>query len=169
MDLLEALEDRIVRKIAGKDATFVFLSARDRADLLREDLKQRKAAHKERRDEVLANLTAAGITGEQMFAELETHADNAPSTVTEQDWITFVNDPLNEQAIYSLSLKEVHGDKAEELASKARLTLGDKAKLCGLVVMTEPAAPEGQPDPNLNPPPAYGTTGTTSTGSTPAV
>src|SRR5436853_399166 len=44
-DILEATEDRIVRKVLGEDRTFLILTAYDRADLLREDLEQRQKRH----------------------------------------------------------------------------------------------------------------------------
>lgn len=162
MDLLEATQDRIIRKVSGEDRTFCYLTARERADLLRADLERRKKEHKERRQEVLDNLTAAGITGEQMFAELEHHADLAPKTVTEQDWIDFVNDVLNEQDILIASLRRVHGADAEKIAEAVNISLSDKAAICGLSVVS---AKQGTTDPNQPIPASYQTPGVNSTGS----
>lgn len=159
MDLLEATHDSIVRKVNGKDCTFRFLSAYDRAELLRADLKRRQEAWKERRQRLIDNLTLSGITGEKMFNELEHFEDQTPTSATIQDWIDFVNDNTNEVAILEASLRHNHGDAAKELSEKATVSMSDRAEICGLKVGEE------KPDPNPEIPAAYSTPGETSTGS----
>jgi hypothetical protein len=165
-DLLEATEDRIVRKISGVDRTFLCLTAYDRADLLRADLTKRQESRVARKQKLIENLKLAGITGEQMFTELEAFDGEYPETASEQDWITFVNDPLNEVSILVRSLN-TYGPEAESIAKKTAITLTDKATLCGLSVMTrsETTAPNPQTAPTC-----YETTAPeTSTGEKPTV
>jgi hypothetical protein len=165
MDLLEATQPDVKRRIGDTDCTFKLLTAYDRAELLRAVLAERQAAWKAQRAELVENLKLAEITGAQAFTELENFREQSPQSVTEQDWIHYVNDPTKEPAIFTAALRDAHGDKAEGLAKKARLTMGEKAIICGLQVLT----PEDAPDPNSQTaiPKSYGTPETNSTGSTP--
>lgn len=158
MDLIEATEDRIVRKIGGQDYTFHFLTAHDRAELLRADLATRQAAWKSRRERLIENMELAKLDGPQRFAQLEDFEDQTPQSVSLMDWIEYVNSPINEVAIFERSLKPAHGEKAGELAKLAIISIEDKAKLCGLVVPKEeknaskPDNPSGEvSDPNAIP------------------
>lgn len=166
MDLIEATERSIVRKIDGRECTFSFLTAYDRATLMRGDLLRRREAwqgeRQRRRELLIENLKLAGISGEQMFAELEAFEDREPRAATERDWIAYVNALENELDIFAASLRPAHGDEAEALARRACLTLEDKARVCGLEIVdreqpAEPAAGGGEPAGQL-PPPAYGRT-----------
>jgi hypothetical protein len=168
MDLLEATQTSLTRKVGNEDCTFSFLTAYDRAELLRTDLAERKAAWKAERAELVENLKAAGIEGPQAFQELESYRERCPQSATETDWIMLANDPTREVAIFTASLKPVHGEKAEELAKRARLSLSDKAVICGLsVVAPEKSEAQETTDPNSDTaiPNGYGTPATTSTGS----
>jgi hypothetical protein len=162
MDLLEATSAELKRKVGDVECTFKQLTAYDRAELLRADLLERQAAWKAQRAELVANLKESGIDGEQMFAELETFRERCPYRATEQDWILFCNDPTKELLIFAAALHDAHGAHAEELARKARLSLNDKAELCGLSV----GGDKEDPDPNPTAP-AYGTPGQNSTGPKP--
>ncbi len=166
MDLLEATESTIKRKVGAQECTFTILNAYDRAELLRPEIQLRDEAVKAEREKLLANLKAAGIEGEQAFTELETFRERSPRGATESDWIDLANDPTKEVAIFTASLRAVHGAQADELAKLARLTLMDKAKLMGLGPK-EPEKEGATPDPNPQPaiPTSYGTPVTNSTGS----
>jgi hypothetical protein len=167
MDLLEATESELKRKVGREDCTFSLLTAYDRANLLRADLEERRAAHKAQREELLANLKAAEITGAQAFEELESFRERTPQTATETDWIVFVNDPTKEMQLYAASLKPTHGDRSEELAKRARLSLIDKAAICGLSIVTPKDEETPDPNPQTAIPTSYGTPGIASTGSPP--
>jgi hypothetical protein len=159
MDLLEATSAELKRKVGDVECTFKQLTAYDRAELLRADLLERQAAWKAQRAELVANLKESGIDGEQMFAELETFRERCPYRATELDWINFCNDPTKEVPIFAASLHDAHGAHAEELARKARITLNDKAQICGLSVETK--KDDLDPNPMAPTPTAYGTTGPT--------
>ncbi len=155
-DLLEATETHVDSTVDGTTRKFLFLCAYDRAEILRADLKRRQEGRDERKKKLVENLKLAGIEKEQMFAELETFDDQYPEEVTEQDWINFVNSPLNDVTILEASLAKTYPDDAPAIAKKARLTLAEKAKVCGLVVAS--AQPDGDADPNAPAPTAvYGT------------
>ncbi len=162
MDLLEATSAELKRRVGDVDCTFKQLTAYDRAELLRADLKERQEAWKAQRAELVANLKESGIEGEQMFAELETFRERCPYRATEQDWILFCNDPTKEVLIFSAALNGT--PNAGELAKNARLSLPDKAAICGLFVGGDKE--EETPDPNPTAP-AYGTPGQNSTGQKP--
>jgi hypothetical protein len=147
MDLLEATSAELKRKVGDVECTFKQLTAYDRAELLRADLLERQAAWKAQRAELVANLKESGIDGEQMFAELETFRERCPYRATELD------------SIFAASLHDAHGAHAEELARKARITLNDKAQICGLSVETK--KDDLDPNPMAPTPTAYGTTGPT--------
>lgn len=151
-DVLKVTETSITRDVAGEKRVFAFLTAYDRAELLRADLEQRQKARAEKKKNLLENLKLAGITGETMFAELENFDAQYPETVNEEDWITLVNSPLAEIDIYTKSLKAY--PEAEAIAKGARLSIEDKAKICGLSIVTRQA--EGTPDPNPSTPAVYG-------------
>ena len=170
MDLLEATEFEIKRHVGGRECTFRFLTANDRAELLRTDLKERQDAWRAERAELIENLKLAGIEGGQMFAELETFRERRPYRATESDWLVFINDPTKEVALFTASLRPVHGDEAETLAKQSRLSMEDKAKICGVAVKQPEEsddAPDDKlddaetPDPNERIPASYGTTGPT--------
>jgi hypothetical protein len=167
-DIIEATEDRIVRKVAGTDRTFLIVDAYDRAALLRDDLEQRRSARAARKLKLIENLKLAEIKGEQMYAELESFDDNDPEHVTEQDWITLVNDPMWEVAILTRSLAKTYPDEAEAIAKASRLNLADKARLCGLSVVEQRSKGEAEEtsDPNPSTPTTLGTYGTPATSST---
>jgi hypothetical protein len=167
MDLLEATQPDVKRRIGDTDCTFKLLTAYDRAELLRADLAERQAAWKSQRAELVENLKLAEITGAQAFTELENFRESAPQSVTEQDWIDYVNDPTKEVLILAASLRETHGDKAEGLARRARLSLTEKAIICGLQIIAREQETT-DPNPQTAIPSSYGTPEQTSTGSTPA-
>ncbi len=154
-DILEVTETKIVRPVNGVERTFTFLNAYDRAELLRSDLKRRQDARAARKAKLIENLKLAGITGEVMFSELENFDSQFPETADEQDWITLVNNPLEEVAIYAVSLAKVYNGESEAIAKEAALPLADKAKICGLTIVVRKE--EATPDPNPQTPAVYTT------------
>lgn len=159
-DITEATESSLKKLVGAVECTFNYLTAYDRAELLRADLKARRDEWDAGRAQLLADLDASGIEGPQKFTELQAYAENRPLRTSEADWISFVNDPLNEPAICETSLRSTHKD-ASDLAKKARLSLAEKAKICGLALIT---VEDSDPNPT---PPAYGTGDQNSTGAKP--
>jgi hypothetical protein len=157
MDLIEATRDRVDRSVNGVACTFKFLTAYDRAELLRQDLVRRQKEWTARRDRLIENLKLSGVTGEQMFTELERFEDQTPQTATIHDWIEFVNDPMNEPTIFESSLRHKHGEDAKQLAKDAVIPLDLKAEICGLQLRGDEPKEKETPDPNQVPA-AYSTT-----------
>lgn len=147
-DILAATETSITRQINGQSCVFGFLNAYDRAELLRDDLKRRQDARTARKEKLIQNLRLGEVTGMDMVAELEAFDNQFPEEVTEQDWVNLVNNPLNEMTIYTRCLAKSDPEHAEELAKHASLPIADKAKLCGLSVVTKKQEEPGQYDPN---------------------
>jgi hypothetical protein len=146
-DIIEATEDSLTLKVVGEDRTFVFLSAYDRAELLRAD-------RKKRRDALAENLKTSGISGVEYFGELQRFDEERS---TEDTWIGFVNDPEREYDIAAVSLKITYNGEAEKIAKRVKLRLADKAKICGLVMTTRETRETTDPNLKTAIPPGYGT------------
>lgn len=164
-DILEVTETFITRSVNGKPYKFRFLSAYDRAEMLRADLKRRQDLHAEHREKLIGNLKLSGINGEQMFAELEEFDHSKPTGADENDWIRLVNDVIYGVEIFQRSLSE-YGAEAEAIAKATVLPLSDKAKICGLSVFTQ-AQGGGSQDPPFRPDQTYSSTPPSSTGEKP--
>lgn len=162
-DLLEITETEITRHVAGVERKFKLLSGYERAELLRADLAARQELHRQHKAKLVENLKLANMTGPDAFTELEEFDRSYPTGATDVDWEIFVNNALNEVAIYTVSLSGC-GAEAEAVAKQASLSLADKAKICGLTVTKRepPAAAAaaavqgGAPDPT-NPTAVYAT------------
>ena len=147
MDIVTATEDHLVKKVNGGDRKFSFLCAYDRAELLRADLAFRK-------QKLIDNFKLAKIDGEPLLGELE-RFDETP--INENTWIKFVGNILNEHSILVASLAKTYPNDAEAIAKSSTITLEEKAKICGLILVDRKpeGKPEDTPDPNSKTPTPY--------------
>jgi hypothetical protein len=117
----------VTETVAGTPRQFYKLTRRERADIKRRLLAERRA-------KLEANLKAGAVPGESAFAELEAFDDNPP---VDRLWIQHVNSEEGREEILRLALKSAPDADAVLDAMPPDSELSLVVKLCGLQLVKQ--------------------------------
>lgn len=152
-DIIEATEaaTEIKATIDGKEYAFKRLTVYGRAELMRAERKRKREELKERLKEVGA---AQAVT----FNEL---CNFDGETVTDTQWIEFVNSPLGKYPVLSASLELIYPGQGETIAKACDLGVDEVFLLilpiCGLALKPKAETSEAPALPPPTDPAVYGT------------
>lgn len=133
-DVIDAVKTYVLIPVGGQQVKFEKLNSYDRAALLEE---YRKAL----RDKLVANLKECGLAPQERFVELQTFDEKS---MTEKDWIEYVNDVRTDLVLLERALQKHHADKAPALAKQSTGEMPEgwtvlklKAALSGLELVVQ--------------------------------
>lgn len=135
MDEVGATALYVTETIAGTARQFKKLTRRERAEVKRRLLAERKA-------KLEGNLKTGGIAAEAIFAELEAFDEDPP---TEKLWLQFVNSDDGRGEIFAMSLTSYGADAQaiiDDIPGEMEITL--VCKITGL----QPVKPSETTNPN---------------------